>query len=237
MTEAKIQETVQAFAAAAVRAAKAGFRVLEIHGAHGYLIQAFLSPIANKRNDRYGGDLAGRMRFALEVTEAVRAAWPADLPLFFRISAVDGPAEGWSLDDSVVLAKELKARGVDVVDCSAGGVSGAPAFRANDSGQPLRTRAERPPGFQVPYAERVRRDAGVATMAVGVIIAGDQAEAILQEGRADLIAVGRELMYDPYWTLKAAESLGCDPGNKMWPDNYGWAIQRRSEIMAAAGRR
>jgi 2,4-dienoyl-CoA reductase-like NADH-dependent reductase (Old Yellow Enzyme family) len=150
---------------------------------------------------------------------------------------VDGTAEGWSLDDSVVLAKELKARGVDVVDCSAGGVSGAPAFRANDSGQPLRTRAERPPGFQVPYAERVRRDADVKTMAVGVIIAGDQAEAILQEGRADLIAVGRELMYDPYWTLKAAESLGCDPGNKMWPDNYGWAIQRRSEIMAAAGRR
>ena len=237
MTEAKIKETVQAFAAAAVRAAKAGFRVLEIHGAHGYLIQAFLSPIANKRNDRYGGDLAGRMRFALEVTEAVRAAWPADLPLFFRISAVDGTAEGWNLDDSVVLAKELKARGVDVVDCSAGGVSGAPAFRANDSGQPLRTRAERPPGFQVPYAERVRRDADVKTMAVGVIIAGDQAEAILQEGRADLIAVGRELMYDPYWTLKAAESLGCDPGAKMWPDNYGWAIQRRSEIMAQAGRR
>ncbi len=237
MTEAKTRETVEAFAAAAARAAKAGFRVLEIHGAHGYLIQSFLSPIANKRNDRYGGDLTGRMRFALEVTEAVRVRWPAELPLFFRISAVDGPAEGWGLEDSVILAKELKARGVDVVDCSAGGISGAPAFRANDAGQPLRTRAERPPGFQVPYAEKVRRDAGVPTMAVGVIIAGDQAEAILQEGRADLIAIGRELMYDPYWALKAAESLGCDPGSKMWPDNYGWAIQRRSEIMAAAGRR
>jgi 2,4-dienoyl-CoA reductase-like NADH-dependent reductase (Old Yellow Enzyme family) len=209
--------------------------VLEIHAAHGYLIQSFLSPLANQRNDAWGGDLAGRMRFALAVVEAVRARWPKELPLFTRISAIDGPAGGWTLDDSVALAREMKARGVDVVDCSAGGILGAPAFRASDSGQPLRSRADRSPGFQVPYAERIRREAGIATMAVGVIVTGPQAEAILQEGRADLVAVGRELMYDPYWALKAAEALGVDPEARMWPDNYAWAIRRRSEIMAQAG--
>ncbi|MFM9943469.1 MAG: NADH:flavin oxidoreductase/NADH oxidase [Hyphomicrobiaceae bacterium] len=235
MTEAHIKTVVAAFAAAAARAAKAGFQVLEIHGAHGYLIHSFLSPLSNKRNDAYGGDRAGRMRFALEVAAAVRAAWPADLPLFMRISAVDGPADGWTVEDSVALAKELKARGVDVVDCSAGGIAGAPHFRSSDTGQALKTRAERPPGFQVPYAERIRRDSGIKTMAVGVIISGKQAEAILQEGRADLVAVGREMMYDPFWALKAAESLGCDPNAAMWPANYSWAIARRSEIIAAAG--
>lgn len=233
MTEAEIAGMVRNFADAARRAAKAGFRVLEIHAAHGYLIHSFLSPLSNKRNDAYGGDLNGRMRFALEVAAAVREAWPKDLPLFCRISAVDGPANGWSLDDSVILARALKARGVDVVDCSAGGIAGPPAFRASDSGEPHKTRGERKPGFQVPYAERLRRDAGVATMAVGVIVAGDQAEAILQEGRADLIAIGRELMYDPYWPLRAAQTLGCDPDHKLWPLSYGWAIQRRAEIKAS----
>ncbi|MGE0700049.1 MAG: NADH:flavin oxidoreductase/NADH oxidase [Hyphomicrobiaceae bacterium] len=232
MTEADIRTTVTAFADAARRAAEAGFRVLEIHGAHGYLIHSFLSPFSNKRNDGYGGDRAGRMRFALEVVEAVRAAWPAELPLFMRISAVDGPAGGWSLDDSVALARELKARGVDVVDCSAGGIAGPPSFRANDAGEPLKAGSERKPGFQVPYAEKVRREAGIKTMAVGVIVAGDQAEAILQEGRADLVALGRELMYDPYWPLKAATALGCDPEHKMWPASYGWAIARRAVIQA-----
>jgi 2,4-dienoyl-CoA reductase-like NADH-dependent reductase (Old Yellow Enzyme family) len=193
MTEADIRTTVEAFAAAAGRAARAGFRVLEIHGAHGYLIHSFLSPLGNKRNDGYGGDRAGRMRFPLEIVEAVRSRWPSDLPLFCRIS--------------------------------------------NDAGQPLKSRADRSPGFQVPYAERIRRDTGIKTMAVGVIISGRQAEDILQQGRADLVAVGREMMYDPFWALKAAEQLGCDPNSELWPDNYSWAIRRRSEIMAAAGLR
>lgn len=236
MSDADIQTAVQAFAAAAGRAAKAGFRVLEIHAAHGYLIHSFLSPLANKRNDRYGGDRAGRMRFALEVVEAVRAQWPKDLPLFCRISAVDGVSDGWGIDDSVALAEEMKVRGVDVVDCSAGGISGPPAFRANDSGQLLKSRADRSPGFQVPHAERIRRESGMATMAVGVIISGKQAEEILRQGRADLVAIGREMMYDPFWALKAAEELGCDADANLWPDNYSWAIRRRSEIMAAAGR-
>jgi len=218
MTEAKIKETVQAFAAAAVRAAKAGFRVLEIHGAHGYLIQAFLSPIANKRNDRYGGDLAGRMRFALEVTEAVRAAWPADLPLFFRISAVDGTAEGWNLDDSVVLAKELKARGVDVVDCSSGGISGGPP------------KAARPGyGYQVPYARRLRHEAHIATMAVGLIVHADQAEGILQSGDADLVAIGREILYNPNWPTDAARKLGVETAFDAMPPAQSYWLEKRAK--------
>lgn len=232
MTDADIRTAIESFAAAARRSAEAGFRVLEIHGAHGYLIHSFLSPLSNKRNDAWGGDRSGRMRFALEVVEAVRAAWPADLPLFCRISAIDGPAGGWNLDDSVVLARELKSRGVDVVDCSAGGIAGPPSFRASDTGEPFKSRGDRKPGFQVPYADRIRREAEIATMAVGVIVKGEQAEAILQEGRADLIAIGRELMYDPFWPLKAAEAMGCDPNCSMWPDSYGWAIARRAEIKA-----
>jgi len=228
----EIAQIVEDFAAAARRAAKVGFKVLEIHGAHGYLIQAFLSPLANKRNDAYGGDIQGRMRFALEVTEAVRAAWPDDLPLFFRISAVDGPADGWSLEDSVILSRELAARGVDVVDCSAGGVRGAPAFRTNEAGAPMQSRGERPPGFQVPYAEGVKRDADVKTMAVGVIFDPQQAEDILQDGRADLVALGREIMYNPFWPLHAAQALGADPDSEMWPRQYAWAVKRRSEIAA-----
>ncbi|MDD9904786.1 MAG: NADH:flavin oxidoreductase/NADH oxidase [Rhodospirillaceae bacterium] len=228
----EIAQIVEDFAAAARRAAEIGFKVIEVHGAHGYLIQSFLSPLGNKRNDAYGGDIQGRMRFALEVAEAVRAAWPDDLPLFYRISAIDGPAEGWSLDDSVVLARELAARGVDVVDCSAGGIRGAPAFRANDAGKPLNKSGERPWGFQVPYADRVRQEADVKTMAVGVIVDPHQAEAILQEGRADLVALGREIMYNPFWPLHAAQALDVDPDSAMWPDQYGWAVQRRREIMA-----
>jgi len=230
LTEAEIGEVIEAFAAAARRAANAGFRVLEVHAAHGYLLHSFLSPLSNRRNDRYGGEIGGRMRLLLEVVEAVRAAWPRELPLFCRISSVDGPAEGWRIEDSVVLARELAMRGVDVVDCSAGGVAGPPAYRASDTGQALESRSERGPGFQVPYAERIRRETGVKTMAVGVIVDGRQAEAILQDGRADLVALGRELMYDPFWALHAAEALGADPERKLWPDNYGWAIARRAEI-------
>lgn len=230
LDEAGIAATVAAFAAAARRAHAAGFRVLEIHGAHGYLIHSFLSPLSNQRNDAYGGDLQGRMRFALEVTEAVRAAWPDELPLFFRISAVDGREGGWRIEDSVVLARELAARGVDVVDCSAGGIGGAPLFRAQDDGRPLASSGDRPLGFQVPYAERVRRDAGVKTMAVGRIVDPQQADDILSQGRADLVAIGRELMYDPFWVLHAAEALAVDDAFALWPDQYRWAVVRRAEL-------
>lgn len=217
LTTDEIAQIVDDFAAAAKRALAAGFDIAEVHGAHGYLIQSFLSPLGNERNDAYGGDRAGRMRLALEVTEAVRGAWPDDKPLFFRISSVDGVEGGWEMEDSIVLAKELKALGVDVVDCSSGGIAGSATA----------ARAKRQPGFQVPFADQVRRESGLMTQAVGLITHGQQAEAILQAGQADLIAIGREALTDPYWPLRAAEFLGCDPKMEHWPEQYGWWLTRR----------
>ena len=232
MSEDDIAATINNFASSAGRAMTAGFKVLEIHGAHGYLIHSFLSPLSNQRNDAYGGDLKGRMRFAIEVAEAVRASWPNDLPLFFRISAVDN--NGWSIEDSVALSTELKLRGVDVIDCSAGGISGAPAFRAKDDGSPVKTSSDRPLGFQVPYASQIRKGADVATMAVGRIIKAHQAEKILNEDSADLIGIGRELMYNPFWTLHAAEQLKSEDALEGWPDQYRWAITRRADLEQGA---
>ena len=232
MSEDDIATTINNFASSADRAVKAGFKVLEIHGAHGYLIHSFLSPLSNQRNDAYGGDLNGRMRFALEVAEAVRGSWPDDLPLFFRISAVDN--NGWSIEDSLVLATELKSRGVDVIDCSAGGISGAPAFRAKDDGSPVKSSSDRPLGFQVPYASQIRKSSDVATMAVGRIIGAQQAEEILIENSADLIGIGRELMYNPFWTLHAAEQLKSERALEGWPDQYRWAITRRADLEQSA---
>jgi 2,4-dienoyl-CoA reductase-like NADH-dependent reductase (Old Yellow Enzyme family) len=218
LSVAEIAELVGKWADAAERAVRVGYDVLEIHGAHGYLIQSFLSPIANKRTDGYGGDLRGRMRLALEVVEAVRPVWPDDRPLFFRVSAVDGIEGGWVLDDTIALARELKARGVDVIDCSSGGISGS----ATAAG------AKRQPGFQVPFAEAVRREAGVMTQAVGLITHPRQAEEILQCGQADLIAIAREALYNPHWPLQAAAALGADSEFEGWPQQYGWWLVRRA---------
>ena len=219
LTAAEIGGIIQAYADGARRAEAAGFDIVEIHGAHGYLLASFLSPISNTRNDQYGGDRAGRMRFPLEVTRAVRSVWPSHKPLFFRVSALDG-ADGWTLDDTVAFALELKALGVDVVDCSSGGLTGTA------TAAPI----PRHPGFQVPFAAAVRK-AGVASMAVGLILDGPQAEAILRAGDADLIAIGRQALYDPFWPLHAAEALGCDPGFGMWPDEYGWWLAKRSQSL------
>ena len=219
LSVSEVQDLVQAFADAARRADAAGFDIVEIHGAHGYLLASFLSPISNTRNDQYGGDRAGRMRFPLEVTRAVRAVWPANKPLFFRVSSLDG-ADGWNLDDTVALALELKALGVDVVDCSSGGLTGS------STAAPI----PRYPGFQVPFAAAVKA-AGVPSMAVGLILDGKQAEQVLQNGEADLIAIGRQALYDPFWPVHAAEELGCDPGFAMWPDEYGWWLAKRSQSL------
>jgi 2,4-dienoyl-CoA reductase-like NADH-dependent reductase (Old Yellow Enzyme family) len=227
LTQAEIGEVVAAFAAAARRAEAAGFDALEIHGAHGYLIASFLSPVTNKRNDGYGGDRAGRMRMALETAAAVREAWPRHKPLLFRVSAVDGAENGWSLEDTVALAGELKARGVDVIDCSSGGLAGSATLAS----------ASRRPGFQVPYAAEVRRRAGVATQAVGLILDGSQAEAILQAGDADLIAIGREALDDPAWPHHAARELGADPDYAAWPENYGFWLTRLAKSLPPRERR
>ena len=221
----EIEAIVTAFALAARRADEAGFDIAEVHGAHGYLIASFLSPVSNTRNDGYGGDLAGRMRLALEVTRAVRAVWPAQKPLFFRVSSVDGAVGGWSVADTVVLAKALAAIGVDVVDCSSGGLTGIGTAAVVPRGL----------GFQVPFAAAVKREAGIASMAVGLILDGPQAEAILQAGDADLIAIGRQALYDPSFALRAAQALGCDPGYAMWPESTGWWLDKRDKTLALTG--
>ena len=215
-----LRALVAAWRAAAARARDAGFDIVEMHCAHGYLNHQFLSPLINRRNDAYGGDRAGRMRLPLEVIEAVRAEWPADKPVFARISAVDGMEGGWTLEDSVAFAKELKARGVDAVDCSSGGVVGSATTRAVPRGL----------GFQVPFAETIRREAGIATIAVGLILEGLQAEEILQNGQADLIAVAREALHDPYWPRRAARALGAD-GFADWPHQYGWWLDKRAPVL------
>jgi 2,4-dienoyl-CoA reductase-like NADH-dependent reductase (Old Yellow Enzyme family) len=176
------------------------------------------------RTDAYGGDLNGRMRIALEVTEAVRAVWPDGKPLFFRISSVDGFEGGWSIEDSVVLSRALKALGVDVIDCSSGG---------NQGRTPISKGRLLPLGYQLPYAAKVRHDAGIATQAVGLILDGPQAEAALQAGEADLIAVGRQALFDPFWPRHQAYAMGVDDFDQ-WPEQYGWWLTRREPSILAA---
>jgi len=230
LDQSGLDEIKDAFVQAAKRSVNAGFKVIELHMAHGYLLHSFLSPLSNHRSDGYGGDIEGRMRFPLEVANAVRAVIPNDYPLFSRISAIDGIEGGWRMDDSIVLCQAMADLGVDVVDCSSGGISGAPSFRVDDEGKPLTRNSARKPGFQVPYAERARKETDIKSMAVGVIIEAHQAEQILQSGGADLVALGREIMHDPFWPLHAAEILGADPNFKMWPQQYAWAVDRRSQI-------
>jgi 2,4-dienoyl-CoA reductase-like NADH-dependent reductase (Old Yellow Enzyme family) len=216
-----IAEVRRMFVAATERAERAGFDVLELHFGHGYLVASFLSPHSNRREDQYGGSRDNRMRLALEIARDVRAAWPADKPLFVRISAVDGTEDGWGLDDSVVLARALKEVGVDVIDCSSGGLSE----------ETRNTNVPRGLGFQVPFSERIRQEAEVMTQSVGVILDGHQAEAILQEGRADLVAVGRQALYDPYWAHHAAHALGYDLRFGDWPVQHGPWLAKRAPLI------
>ncbi|MDX1781273.1 MAG: NADH:flavin oxidoreductase/NADH oxidase [Thalassovita sp.] len=219
LSVAEIQTLIDDYVAATKRAVAAGYKLIEIHGAHGYLVHSFLSPISNQRTDEYGGDLKGRMRLALELAEAVRAAMPDDLALSFRTSAVDGTPDGWQLEDTVELARALKERGVDVVDCSSGGIAGAATSARG---------GKRKPGFQVPFAERVRQDAEIPTMAVGLITHPKQAEEILQRGQADLIAIAREALANPMWALHAAQALGHDTDFSTWPEQSGWWLAVRA---------
>jgi 2,4-dienoyl-CoA reductase-like NADH-dependent reductase (Old Yellow Enzyme family) len=198
LTREEIAEIVAAFGAAAQRALQAGFELVEIHGAHGYLINEFLSPLSNHRTDEYGGSFENRIRFALEVTKSVREVWPARLPLFFRISATDWVDRGWTVEDSVGLARRLKALGVDLIDCSSGGNSPLQKIPAT-------------PGYQVPFAERIRKDAGIATAAVGLITKPEEANAVVTEGKADIVLLARKFLRDPYFPLQAAIALGEKP--------------------------
>jgi 2,4-dienoyl-CoA reductase-like NADH-dependent reductase (Old Yellow Enzyme family) len=219
MDLADIRGVIDAYVEACRRSLDAGFDIVEIHGAHGYIIQQFLSPITNRRTDAYGGDLEGRMRFCLELVEAVRDAWPKELPVFFRASCIDGKGGAWDMEDTVRLARELKARGVDLVDCSSGGIDGPLTLAL----------VPRAPGYHMPFAERIRREAGIATMAPGLVTEARQAEGYLQEGKVDLIILARELMWNPNWPAHAARELGVADPLELLPKTYAWWLRRRDE--------
>jgi 2,4-dienoyl-CoA reductase-like NADH-dependent reductase (Old Yellow Enzyme family) len=193
----EIAEVVAAFGRSAARARMAGFSVLELHAAHGYLIHTFLSPLSNRRTDAYGGSFDNRCCFLFEVVEAVRREWPADRPLFVRLSCTDWIEGGWTDGDTVALARQLKGRGVDVIDCSSGNLSPVQKMPAT-------------PGYNVPFADRLRREAGIATGVVGLITGVQQAQAIVASGQSDLVVMAREMLRDPYWSLHAALALGVD---------------------------
>lgn len=204
LTVAEIASTVEAFAAAAARAHAAGAKLIEIHAAHGYLLNSFLSPLSNHRNDAYGGSFANRARIVCEVVTAIRKIWPEAYPLFMRISATDWTDEGWDLEDSVELAKTVHPLGVDLLDCSSGG---------NIAG----VRIPVGPGYQAAFAERVRRESGILTGAVGVITDPAQADTIIRSGQADVVFLARQFLREPYWPLLAARALGQDI---QWPEQY-----------------
>lgn len=204
LTLGGIDAIAEAFAQAAHRARQAGFDIVEIHGAHGYLIHEFLSPFSNHRLDEYGGSFENRTRLALDVVKAVRNSWPEKLPLFLRISATDWEAGGWDPAQSVALARQVKTLGVDLVDCSSGGNLPHAAIPAG-------------PGFQTPFAERLRREAGILTGTVGFITGPEQADHIIRSGQADMVLLAREMLRDPYWPLRAARELGYPT---TWPVQY-----------------
>lgn len=217
----EIENIVSAFRMATLRALSAGFDVVEIHGAHGYLIHSFFSPVSNRRSDDFGGSLEKRMRLPLLIAETVRKVWPAEKPLFYRASAVDNVAGGLEIGDTVALAAELKKRGVDLVDCSSGGMSGPATLSTNKI----------KPGYQVPYAAAVRKGADIPTMTVGAIIDPKQAEAIVANGEADLVALGRQLMAEPHWLYRAAVELGHPEPHSVITGKYAFYLGRRATVL------
>jgi 2,4-dienoyl-CoA reductase-like NADH-dependent reductase (Old Yellow Enzyme family) len=224
MSADECKRAVESFAKATQRLRQADFDVLNIHAAHGYLIHSFLSPISNQRTDDYGGDRDGRMRFALEVAAAVRSEWPSDRPIFYRLSCVDDLDDGWMLDDTLVLSRHLQTHGVDVIDASSRGLGrrGTPVV------------FPREPGFQVPYAESIRQAVSMPTCAVGLIMDFDQANTIIEAGKADLVAIGREALRNPNWAAQAAVALlGNEAYETHWQPRWGWWLVRRAASLEA----
>jgi len=221
LTVAEMAEVRDAFVAAARRSLTAGYQVAEVHAAHGYLLNQFLSPLTNLRDDEYGGSLENRMRFPLEVVAAVRAVWPEDKPLFVRVSAVDGSAEGTTLEDTVAFARELKALGVDAIDVSGGGIGGGWAHPIGY-------------GYQVPYAAAIREQAGIPTMAVGLLVDPQQAEAVVTGGQADLVALAREAQDDPNFAVHAARAL-TGGSYATYPVQAGPRLASRDRLLQRLG--
>ncbi len=213
LDEGGIEHTIQAWEAAAQRALTAGFKVIEIHAAHGYLLHEFLSPISNRRTDQYGGSLDNRMRFLLRIAERLRKIMPDRLPLFVRISATDWVEGGWDIEQSVVLCKRLRELCVDLIDVSSGGT-------VRDAKVPVAK------GYQVPFAQRIREEVGIRTGAVGLISDPQYADDIVTSGKANLVFLARELLREPYWVIKAQHALEEEP---VWPIQYGYVVKRRAK--------
>ena len=226
MTVEDIKKVREDFKKAAQRADKAGFDIIEIHGAHGYLLHSFFSPLSNQRNDQYGGSFENRIRFALEIIDDVKSVWPDNKPLFYRLSSIDAPGQGANLEDNIKLAKSLKSVGVDVIDCSSGGITGSPVL----------TKSKIIPGFQVPYSEKIKKDAEISSMAVGAIISADQANEIISNKRADLVAMGRELLADTQWAYKAATYFNLENAKDYLPNSYSFYLSRRDEYLDRAAK-
>jgi 2,4-dienoyl-CoA reductase-like NADH-dependent reductase (Old Yellow Enzyme family) len=226
MTVEDINKVREDFKKAAQRADKAGFDIIEIHGAHGYLLHSFFSPLSNQRNDQYGGNFENRIRFAMEIIADIKSVWPDNKPLFYRLSSIDAPGQGANLEDNIMLAKSLKSVGVDVIDCSSGGITGSPVL----------TKSKIIPGFQVPYSEKIKKDAEISSMAVGAIISADQANEIISNKRADLVAMGRELLADTQWVYKAATYFNLENAKDYLPDSYSFYLSRRDEYLDRAAK-
>lgn len=227
MSDAQIETTLQGFASAARRSAEAGFKVIEIYAAHGFLVHQFLSPISNQREDKWGGDAARRLRFAVEVARAVRSEWPEKYPLIFRLSATDWLDGGLEIEDVIEVARALKAEGVDMIDCSSGGIGGKE--------RPRRMKIEQ--GFQVPFAARIRQEADIGTMAVGFLWDAKACQAIIENKQADMVAMARELLDDPNWPLHAAADLGQDEKFTMWHEEFGHWLDKRDRLTQKLGLR
>lgn len=204
LDKAGIEKVIADFKAAAIRALEAGFKVIEIHGAHGYLLHEFLSPLSNQRTDEYGGAFENRIRLTVQVVETIREVWPEEYPLFVRISATDWTEGGWTIEDSVALANVLKTKGVDLIDCSTGG-------NVPNAKIPVG------PSYQVDFAKRIKQETGILTGAVGIIVTPQQAEGIIADGQADVVLLARQFLRDPYFPLHAAKELGVDIP---WPNQY-----------------
>ena len=225
MSRSDIERVIASFGDAAKRSQEAGFKIIEVYAAHGFLIHQFLSPIANQRTDSWGGNSENRRRFAVEVARSIRANWPEAYPLSFRLSATDWLEGGIEVDDAVETAKALKAAGVDMIDCSTGGIGG--------KDRPRRMVIEQ--GFQVPFAERIREGADIASMAVGFLWDAELCEDIVRSGKADMIALAREILDDPNWPLHAAKRLGVNENYAMWPIESGWWLMKRERLLNKIG--
>jgi 2,4-dienoyl-CoA reductase-like NADH-dependent reductase (Old Yellow Enzyme family) len=225
MSPSDIERVIKSFGEAARRANEAGFKVIEVYAAHGFLVHQFLSPIANQRSDEWGGSPEKRLRFAVEVAKSIRNKWPDEYPLIFRLSATDWLENGLEIEDIIHISKNLKVVGVDMIDCSTGGISGRERPRRMTLGQ----------GFQVPFAQQIKKEANIPSMAVGMLWDANVCERIIANGEADMIAMARELLEDPNWPLHAANKLSADQDHNMWPEESGWWLMKRNRLLSKLG--